>query len=194
MTERSGRMSWSRVATLVLVTLAASCIGWLMSSRADGPIGIFAGGPLRTGERVLWSELDWTRLDARPDLELEIVTAATSRTLWFSVHDGVPYVACDLDCMDGRLTRWPQQIERDDRVVIRIDGQRVEGRLVHVEHGTPEYAAARAGRERKYSEASGARAAAEAAAHNAVVEVGETLTGRARRSEPGDRLYRIEPR
>lgn len=194
MTERSGGTKWRWITAVVLATLAASFSGWLLLSRADGPVGVFAGGPLRSGERVQWSELDWTRLDARPDLELEIVAAATSRTLWFSVHDGVPYVACDLDCMDGQLTRWPQQIERDDRVVIRIDGQRVDGRLVHVEHGTPEYAAVRAGRERKYSEAAGPRAAAEVAAHNAVVEVGETLTGRARRSEPGDRLYRIEPR
>ena len=39
-----------------------------------------------------------------------------------------------------------------------------------------------------------ARAAAETAAHEAVVEVGEVLTGRAAKSEPGDRLYRIAPR
>ena len=31
-------------------------------------------------------------------------------------------------------------------------------------------------------------------AHAAVVEVGETLTGRAQRGEPGDRVYRVAPR
>ena len=117
-----------------------------------------------------------------------------SRTLWFSVDDGAPYVGCDLDCVGGVLTRWPQQTERDDRVVIRIEGRRVEGRLVHVPHGSAEYASARAARERKYSGDSGGRAAAETAAHEAVVEVGEVLTGRSRRSEPGDRLYRVAPR
>jgi hypothetical protein len=92
------------------------------------------------------------------------------------------------------LTRWPQQVERDDRVVVRIDGRRADGRLVHIPHGTPEYEAARGGRLKKFSGAGGPLAAAETAAHNTVVEVGEQLTGRAKRSEPGDRLYRIDPR
>ncbi|MCZ6473233.1 MAG: hypothetical protein O6934_07315, partial [SAR324 cluster bacterium] len=56
-------------------------------------------------------------------------------TLWFSVHEGAPYVSCGHDCIGGRLTRWPQLIERDDRVVIRIEGKCIEARLVHVPHG-----------------------------------------------------------
>jgi hypothetical protein len=155
---------------------------------------IFAGGPLRSGEKVALDEMDWTALDARHELELEIVGAASSRTLWFSVHEGIPYVACDLDCVDGRLSRWPQQIDRDDRVVIRIDGERADGRLVHVPHDTTEYDAVRAGRDRKYSGSEGGRAATETAAHGTVVGVGEVLTGRSSRAEPGDRLYRVDPR
>jgi len=58
---------------------------------------------------------------------------------------------------------------------------------------SPEYEVVRAGRERKYSGNEGGRAAAETAAHGAVVEWGEVLTGRSRRDEPGDRLYRIDP-
>ena len=79
-------------------------------------------------------------------LEMEIVADESSLTLWFSVSEGRPYVGCDLDCMDGVLSRWPQRIERDDRVVLRIEGKRVEGRLVHVPHGSDEYAVARAER------------------------------------------------
>lgn len=169
-------------------------IGGVLVRRADGPVLIFAGGPLRSGEPVALGDLDWTALDAKTELELEIVGAGSSRTLWFSVHEGIPYVACDLDCAGGLLARWPQQIERDDRVAVRIDGKRMAGRLVHVPHGTAEYAAVRAGRLQKYSGTGGGRAAAEATAHNTVVEVGEVLTGRAARDEPGDRLYRIDPR
>jgi len=163
-------------------------------SRADGPVFVFGGGPLRSGELVELSALDWQRLDALHELELEIVGARSSRILWFSVHEGVPYVACDLDCVGGRLTRWPQQIEQDDRVVVRIDGRRALGRLVHVPHGTVEYEVVKVGRAQKYSGAGGGRAAAETAAHATVVEVGEVLTGRSQRREPGDRLYRMEPR
>lgn len=183
-----------RLAALVGVLAVGIAGGALLVSRADGPLFVFAGGPLRSGELVGFSEMDWAALDDRQELELEIVGAGSSRTLWWSAHEGVPYVACDLDCVDGRLARWPQQIERDDRVVIRLDGKRVEGRLVHVPHGSAEYAAARARRERKYAGDEGGRAAAETAAHGAVVGVGEALTGRSSRQEPGDRLFRVEPR
>jgi hypothetical protein len=191
----SRRAKWlARLVAGVAGLGVALAVGSFLLSRADGPVGVLAGGPLRSGALVAFADIDWDAVDARHALEMEIVGAGSSRTLWFSVHAGVPYVACDLDCIDGRLTRWPQQIERDDRVVIRIDGRRVEGRLVHVAHGSAEYAAARAVRERMSAGDAGGRAAAETAAHGAVVEVGEALTGRARRSEPGDRMYRVAPR
>jgi len=163
-------------------------------SRADGPVFVFAGGPLRSGEAADLADLDWQALDAHHELEMEIVAAGSSRTLWFSVHDGAPYVACDLDCVGGVLARWPQQIERDDRVVIRIEGRRAAARLVHVPHGSEEYAVAKAARDRKFAGDGGGRAAAETAAHDAIVGVGEALTGRAQRAEPGDRMYRVDPR
>ena len=195
MEETSRKRSWLGRAPLVAGGLAAAfALGAFAVSRADGPVFVFAGGPLRSGEQVALVDFDWEALDALYELELEIVGAESTRTLWFSVHEGVPYVACDLDCTDGLLTRWPQQIDRDDRVVVRIDGKRAAGRLVHVPHGSSEYASVRAGRDEKYSGEGGGRAAAETAAHGAVVEVGELLTGRARRAEPGDRLYRVDPR
>jgi hypothetical protein len=195
MQEGSRRRNWpGRLAVGVALLVAVLAGGAFLLSRADGPVFVFAGGPLRSGELVDFADMDWDALDPLHELELEIVDAGSSRTLWFSVSDGVPYVACDLDCIGGRLTRWPQQIERDDRVVIRIDARRVEGRLIHVPHGSAEYALARSRRERKYSGDAGGRAAAETAAHEAVVGVGEVLTGRSTRSEPGDRLYRLAPR
>ncbi len=195
MKDTPGRRAWlGRLAAIAGLLLAILAGGAFLLSRADGPVFVFAGGPLRSGEQVDFVDMNWDALDELHELELEIVGAASSRILWFSVHEGVPYVACDLDCIDGRLTRWPQQIERNDRVVIRIDSKRVEARLTHVPHGSAEYEAARVGRERKYSGDEGGRAAAETAAHSMVVEVGEVLTGRSKREEPGDRLYRVDPR
>ena len=189
-----GRDRARRLARIVAVTLAGLAAGALLLSRADGPVWVFAGGPIRSGEPVALTALDWESLDELHELEMEIVGAGRSLTLWFSVSEGVPYVACDLDCVGGILTRWPQQIEKDDRVVIRVDGKRAEARLVHVPHGTEEYATARTDRERKYAGEEGGRAAAETAAHGAVVDVGEVLTGRAARDEPGDRVYRLDRR
>ncbi len=195
MTDSPRRSPWlRRVALLLTTALGIVLLGAFLLSRADGPTFIFAGGPLRSGELVELQMLDWPRLDAATELEMEIVGEGSSLTLWFSVHDGVPYVACELDCVGGRLSRWPQQIASDDRVVLRIDGRRAEGRLVHVPHGTPEYTAVRAVRSRKYAGEGGGRAAAETKAHAVVLDVGESLTGRDQREEPGDRLYRIDPR
>ncbi|MBW2270239.1 MAG: hypothetical protein JRH16_16870, partial [Deltaproteobacteria bacterium] len=181
MKDTSRSRTWlGRLAALGGLLIATLVGGAFLLSRADGPVGVLAGGPLRSGEQVDFAAMDWDALDELHELEIEIVGAGSSRTLWFSVHEGVPYVACDLDCIGGRLTRWPQQIELDDRVVIRIDARRVEARLIHVPHGSAEYEAARAGRERKYSGDEGGRAAAETAAHGAVVELGEALTGRSK--------------
>lgn len=189
------RNSWAKRLAVIVALLIALFFGLaLLLSRADGPIFIFAGGPLRSGEEVELPDLDWTSLDALHELEMEIVGTRSSLTLWFSVHDGVPYVACDLDCVGGMLTRWPQQIDLDPRVVIRIDGKRAQGQLEHVPHDTAEYGFVRTGRNAKYAGDGGGRAAAETAAHSTVVNVGEVLTGRDQRDEPGDRVYRIDPR
>lgn len=193
--ERSPGRPWvRRIAITIGALLALYAIGVFLISRADGPVNIFAGGPFRTGEIAALQDLDWNRLDALHELEMEIVAEKTSLTLWFSVHEGVPYVACDLDCVGGLLKRWPQQIDVDDRAVIRIEGRRADAQLVHIPHGTKEYDDVRAGRNLKYAGDSGGRAATETAAHSAVVDVGERLTGRASKAEPGDRLYRIDPR
>ena len=195
MGDTSRPSGWlGRLAAVVEPIREASEGNLFLLSRADGPVWVLPGGPLRSGEKVELSDLDWDALDERNELEMEIVGAKSSRTLWFSVHEGIPYVACDLDAIGGRLKRWAQQIERDDRVVIRIDSKRAEARLVHVPHESEEYEIVRAGRERKYSREQGVRAAAESTAHDLVVSVGEVLTGRSKRKEPGDRLYRVAPR
>ena len=190
--ESSG---WGRpvVAGLGAVVLVVG-LGLFLIGRADGPFFIFQGGPFRSGELVAYDAVDWTALDTKTELEMELVGAETSLTLWFSVTDGVAYVACDLDCEGGRLTRWPSEVRKDDRVVMRIDDRRIEGRLGYVPHETAEYEAVKADRDRKYSGEGGGRAAAETAAHATVVDVGETLTGRAGRAEPGDRVFRFDPR
>ncbi|MFK7897320.1 MAG: hypothetical protein AB8G23_15885 [Myxococcota bacterium] len=183
-----------RIAALLLGIALSYFLATFLISKADGPVNIFHGGPFQSGEIVVLGDLDWPALDALHELEMEIVAEESSLTLWFSVHDGIPYVACDLDCVGGQLNRWPQQINRDSRAVIRIEGKRANVNLVHVPHETAEYKRVRAGRNLKYAGDSGGRAASETAAHSTVVGVGEALTGRAGKAEPGDRLYRINPR
>ena len=69
------------------------------------------------------------------ELELELTRTGRSRVLWFSLHDGRPYISCGFGCADGWAERWPQHVERDPRVVVRIDGMRVRGRAERVAYG-----------------------------------------------------------
>lgn len=174
--------------------VAAWLVVRLALTYSDGPMGPLAGGAFRSGTPTAFSEMDWESADELRELEMEIVEASSSLTLWFSVHDGKPYVACDLDCTDGLLVRWPQLVDEEGEIVLRLDGKRVDGRLVYVAHGSGEYVAARRRREEKYVPGGGGRATAEVAAHDTIVAVGEVLTGRSLREEPGDRLYRVDPR
>ena len=193
-TKTTQKSRWLiRLFAILGLFFGALAVGAFILSRADGPTFVFAGGPMISGTHVALTDVDWVALDELHEFEVEIVGAATSRTLWFSTYEGVPYIACDLDCIGGLLTRWPQQIELDDRVVIRIDKKLMKGRLIHVPHGTAVYEAARAARELKYSGGEGGRAASETVAHSTVVGVGEVLTGRSKRKEPGDRLFRVGP-
>ena len=91
MEDTSRRSGWlgrlAAIIGLLVVTLAG---GAFLLARADGPVFVFAGGPLRSGEQVDFAEMDWHALDELHELELEIVGAESSRTLWFSVHEASP--------------------------------------------------------------------------------------------------------
>ena len=50
------------VVGLLITTVAG---GAFLLSRADGPVLVFAGGPLRSGEPVAFADVDWVALDAK---------------------------------------------------------------------------------------------------------------------------------
>ena len=76
MDERGTGAGWGKRialgAGIVLIFVVAAA---LFISRADGPFFIFQGGPFRSGELVAYEALDWSALDDRTELELELVGA-----------------------------------------------------------------------------------------------------------------------
>ncbi len=53
MEDASRRRAWlGRLTAIVGLLVATLAGGALLLSRADGPVFVFAGGPLRTGEQV----------------------------------------------------------------------------------------------------------------------------------------------
>jgi hypothetical protein len=104
---------------------------------ADGPIGIVAGGPFKTGELYHGSEPDWSFLRDRPTIESQLVEPPRSRTTWVVVHAGRVFIPCGyMDSTWGRIwKKWPLEAERDGRVILRIDGKLYERDLVRVREG-----------------------------------------------------------
>jgi hypothetical protein len=156
---------------------------------SDGPVLVFPGGPLRTGEPMAFDAVDWQGLDRFRELELEAERTGRSRLLWFSVYEGRPYFSCGFGCDGGWPKRWPYHIDRDARVVLRIDGKRIEARLERVPEDSPEYLAARTTRTIKFGGGGGSREAVEREAAESVVRLGRQLSG-----APKGRLYRAVSR
>jgi hypothetical protein len=138
---------------------------------------------------MAFDAVDWRALDRLRELELEVERTGRSRLLWFSVYEGCPYFSCGFGCEGGWPRRWPYDIDRDDRVVLRLDGKRIEARLERVWEHSPEYEAARTARGRKFSNTGGSRNAAERDAAESVVRWGRRLSG-----APKGRLYRAVSR
>ena len=179
--RRIGRLSaWVVVGILAFATFLRF---------SDGPVLVFPGGPLRSGVPVAFESVDWGELDSLRELEVELQRTGTSRLLWFSVYQGRPYLSCGFACDGGWLKRWPYQVDRDARVVLRLDGKRIEARLERVAEDSPEYAAARRAREVKFKRPGAGREAAEQLAAESVVQFGSQLS-----DAPKGRLYRAVSR
>lgn len=184
-----------RVLRRIVVPLALVFVVVLVavgSARlADGPIQFLPGGVLESGELVDFASVDWEALAERRDIEVEIVSTRSSRLLRFTVYDGRPYLSCGLACDGERVKRWAYSVDRDGRVVLRIDGRRMLARLERVAAGSAEYVAVRREQAEKFSSKRGLRAAAEARAHEGIFAAGKAVSAHA---TDGSRLYRVVAR
>ena len=128
------------VAFGVLVLILVVAIGALAFSAriSDGPLGVFAGGPLVAGELGTGPEPDWSFTRGIRIIELQLLDPSRSRTTWLVEHEGKIYVASSyMASAIGRLWKqWPVEAERDGRAVVRIDGKRYQRRLVRIKTGS----------------------------------------------------------
>jgi hypothetical protein len=175
------------------VTLATIVAVWLGARFADGPIAVFPGGPFTSGVHTEYGDVDWARLGHLRELEFQLVTPPKSRTAWFTVHKGIPYIHCAF-CTNRTLKKWPRELERDNRIIVRIGGMRIPGRAVRVPDPSEELLAVRRASRDKYSGPSGLRAAAESGAASVVVGVAESVPGAEAEGEPDSWRFRVETR
>lgn len=118
---------------------------------SDGPFGIIAGGPLKSGE-LIPTEPDWVFAHDIPTIELQLLSPPRSRTVWVIEHEGKIYVPCGYrNTWLGRLWKqWPLEAEKDPRAIVRIEGKRYERTLIPVTSKHPVVEELLAELQRKY--------------------------------------------
>jgi hypothetical protein len=120
-----------RATITVTIGLAvAACAGWLATGLLDGPWGMLPGGRLE-GEAFACKDGRWGSFASLRELELEVrPSRPRSITTWSIVWRGDLFIPADF------LTpwkRWPQQVQADDRIRLRIAGQIFECRAERVD-------------------------------------------------------------
>ncbi len=127
-----------RLLGAVLATLVLALGATLVVARFhDGPIAILAGGPFASGETVTGPEPDWSFVRDVQEVEFQLLDPPRSRTTWILAHEGKAYIPSGyMTTWWGRLWKqWPHEVERDPRVLLRIDGKIYERRLVRLQDG-----------------------------------------------------------
>jgi hypothetical protein len=127
-----------RVAGGLLALLLIAIGGLLVGARfGDGPIAVAAGGPFTSGRLVAGPEPDWSFVRDVREVEFQLLEPARSRTTWILEHQGKAYIPCGyMTTWWGRIwKKWPIEVARDDRALLRIGSDLYERRLVRIEGG-----------------------------------------------------------
>ena len=128
---------WKGLGVAIGAGALALAILFLGACFADGPIGIVAGGPFRSGEPHTGPEPDWSFAKDVSTVELQLLDPRRSRTTWIAEVDGRAFIPCGyMTTWWGRIWKqWPIDAERDGRALLRLDGTLYEGQLVRLRDG-----------------------------------------------------------
>ena len=99
----------------------------------DGPIEIITGGPFKTGE-LTEPPNDWSFLTDRMEIEFQTMEPDSSRIVWLVVLEKRLYVISGyMNTGYGKIWKqWPHHLVADDRVIVRIDNELYEQRMVRM--------------------------------------------------------------
>ncbi|MBY0400065.1 hypothetical protein K2X89_07200 [Myxococcota bacterium] len=183
-----------RYALIAFASIAALVASIAIVARfSDGPIFVFPGGPLVNGEKVEYASVDWEEFVDVREIEFQLESPPRSRITRMTIHDGKPYVPCAF-CTNRMMKRWPRELERDDRVVIRANGKLIEGRARRVPQDSPEYRAARDAHLAKFGDPNQTLNIVESGAATIVVGAGQASSGHEGAPKTDSWMYRIDPR
>ncbi len=127
-------LKWTALAIGTLVLGVVLFLGGM--GLHDGPLGIFSGGPFKTGTPSPTPN-DWSFLKDRSTIEFQTMSPAQSRTVYVASHDQRLFIVSSyMTTSYGAIWKqWPHFLEVDDRVILRVDGKLYQQRLQRIMSG-----------------------------------------------------------
>ncbi|MCR9095212.1 MAG: hypothetical protein NXI30_13410 [bacterium] len=103
----------------------------------DGPIAIVPGGPFERGERYTGPEPDWSFMRTRDEVEFQLLDPPRSRITWVAEHENKVYIVSGyMNTTFGKIWKqWPHEVEKDNRILLRVDDTIYERQLVRIMEG-----------------------------------------------------------
>jgi hypothetical protein len=123
-------LKWLGGIVLVIAMLIA---GLFFGARLnDGPIAMFPGGPLESGDLVPEPIADWAFAADVETIEMQLVADGNrSRTTWILVSDASAFIPVTLGFPPGKS--WHLLAAERGAAVVRVDGTRYPVTLVRIE-------------------------------------------------------------
>ena len=131
-------MGFLKVLGAIVCIILLVVAGVLIAARfADGPLEMIAGGPFSSGEQYAGAEPDWSFVRDMPTVQFQLIDPDRSRTTWIIEHEGKIYIPCGyMTTWWGRIwKKWPIEVEKDGRAILRINGKLYDRQLVRIKEG-----------------------------------------------------------
>lgn len=121
------------IGIVIAVIIAALVLTALFARVSDGPIGIFAGGPLTSGEYIDEEFSDWSAYEGVPEIDMQLLEPPRSRRVWTIVDEGNLYIPAGWVRSMPLWKQWPHEAVADGRAIVRIQGRIYPVELVKIE-------------------------------------------------------------
>lgn len=127
-------LKWIGISAAALVALIGLLVGGILlyAPYHDGPIAMFPGGALTSGELISEKIPEWSIVASVDTIEMQLVADDNrSRTTWILYHGGSAYIPVTLGFPPGKS--WHKLAARQGDALVRISGKRYPVTLIKVE-------------------------------------------------------------
>lgn len=127
--------------SIIAAVALAIAITFVAARFRDGPLGLFPGGPLESGELVSGPVASWQFAESLETIEMQLEGDDISRTTWVLVEEDRAFIPCSLGFPP--MKDWHVRANENGRAIIRIGDKRYPVDLQRISDPTLEGALAR---------------------------------------------------